>query len=137
MTTPQDETDRFASGLKIRREVVGEARVSSSMKQADSFSYPLQELATAFAWGDVWGRDDIFDRRSRSIATLAMLIALNRMDEFKVHVLGALNNGLSAEEVRELIIHAAVYCGFPAALEATRAAQEVIAANSSLECKPS
>lgn len=119
--------NRFSEGLQIRREVVGEARVNKSLDMADDFSRPLQELTTSFAWGEVWSRSEVLDRRSKSIATLGMLIALGKFEEFKVHLLGAINNGVSVEEVREIIIHSSVYCGFPAALEATRAAQQKLA----------
>ncbi|SCB46797.1 carboxymuconolactone decarboxylase family protein [Rhizobium multihospitium] len=117
----------FENGLKIRREVVGAARVEESLDQADAFSRPLQELTTSFAWGQVWSRDDDLDRRSRSLLTIAMLIALNRPDELKVHMLGGLNNGLTPIELREAVLHAAVYCGFPAALAAMKTAQQVLA----------
>lgn len=117
--------ERFENGLRIRRQVVGDDRVEISLNQADDFSRPIQELTTSFAWGEVWGRDSDLDRRSRSLLTIGMLIALNRSAEFEVHVRGALRNGLTETEVREAIIHSAVYCGFPAALEATRVAQRV------------
>lgn len=120
------DEERFDHGLAVRRAVVGDARVEASLMGADDFSRPLQEIMTRFAWGEIWSEDDAIDRRSRSIMTLGMLVALNRSAELKVHVLGALNNGLTFEEVRALFIHSAVYCGFPAALEATRVAQSVI-----------
>jgi 4-carboxymuconolactone decarboxylase len=116
---------RFDKGLAIRTEVVGRERVERSLMQADDFSRPLQELTTEFAWGDVWGREGL-DRRSRSIATIGLLIGLNRSAELKVHINGGLNNGLTRDELRELIMHASVYAGFPAALEAMRLAQEVL-----------
>lgn len=122
-------SDKFLEeGLKIRREVVGEARVQKSLLEADEFTRPLQELTTSFAWGQVWGRDEHLDRRSRSLLTIGMLIALGRQAELQVHILGGLNNGLTEAEIREAIIHSAVYCGFPAALEATRSAQSAISA---------
>ncbi len=117
----------FEIGLKIRREVVGEARVQESLLEADEFTRPLQELTTSFAWGEVWGRDDL-DRHPRSLLTIGILIALNRQAELQVHIRGGLNNGLTETEIREAIIHSAVYCGFPAALEATRTAQAAISA---------
>jgi 4-carboxymuconolactone decarboxylase len=122
-------TDKFFNeGYQIRREVVGEARVESSLHQADDFSRPIQELVTSFAWGQVWGREEHLDRRSRSLLTIAMLIALNRSAELEVHLQGGLNNGLTDVEIREAVIHSAVYCGFPAALEATKVAQKVLKA---------
>lgn len=117
--------ESFENGLRIRREVVGQDRVEHSLNQADEFSRPLQELTTSFAWGQVWGRENDLDRRSRSLLTIGMLIALNRSAELEVHLRGGLRNGLTEIEVREAIIHSAVYCGFPAALEATRVAQQV------------
>jgi 4-carboxymuconolactone decarboxylase len=115
----------FEGGLQIRREVVGDARVEKSLNQADAFSRPLQEFTTSFAWGQVWGREEYLDRRSRSLLTIGMLIALNRQAELQAHIMGGMNNGLSQIEIREAIIHSAVYCGFPAALEATKSAQIV------------
>jgi 4-carboxymuconolactone decarboxylase len=115
----------FEDGLQIRREVMGDARVEKSLNQADAFSRPIQELTTSFAWGQIWGRDAYLDRRSRSLLTIGMLIALNRQAELRAHILGGVNNGLSQAEIREAIIHSAVYCGFPAALEATKSAQIV------------
>ncbi|NKJ94758.1 4-carboxymuconolactone decarboxylase [Rhizobium leguminosarum bv. viciae] len=117
--------ESFEKGLRIRKEVVGQDRVEQSLNQADEFSRPLQELTTSFAWGQVWGREKQLDRRSRSLLTIGMLIALNRSAELEVHVRGGINNGLTELDVREAIIHSAVYCGFPAALEATRVAQRV------------
>lgn len=122
--------DNFELGLKVRREVVGEDRVEKSLLNADDFTKPLQELTTSFAWGQVWGRDEYLDRRSRSLLTLGMLIALNRQAELQVHIQGAVRNGLTELEIREAIIHSAVYCGFPAALEATRSAQAALSPES-------
>lgn len=117
---------RFRKGLKIRREVVGDARVAASLELPDPFSMPIQEIMTAFAWGEIWARTSALDRRIKSIATISMLIALNRPDELGVHVRGAMNNGVSEEEIREIILHSAVYCGFPAALQATGIAKSII-----------
>lgn len=116
----------FEVGLRIRRAVVGAARVQTSHENADDFTLPLQELVTSFAWGQIWSREDL-DLRSRSLLTIGMLIALNRQDELKVHVLGGLNNGISPTEIREAVMHAAVYCGFPAALAAMKTVQQVLA----------
>lgn len=115
----------FDIGLELRRKVVGEARIESSLNQADGFSRPLQELMTSFAWGQVWSRGEHLDLRARSLLTIGMLIALNRRAELEAHIQAGLNNSLTETEIREAIIHAAVYCGFPAALEATKAAQTV------------
>ena len=96
------------------------------MATADEFSQPLQDLVTEFAWGTVWQREGL-PRRDRSLMTVVMLVALNRPHELRLHLRGALNNGLSREELREALLHAAVYCGMPAAVDAFRAAREVFA----------
>jgi len=123
-----DDSGRFREGLKIRREVVGAARVEASLDRANHFSRPIQEIMTTFAWGEIWARSSALDRRTKSIATISMLIALNRPDELGVHVRGAISNGVSEEEIREIILHSSVYCGFPAALQATGIAQSIIEA---------
>jgi len=120
--------DRLTRGLKVRREVMGAARVASSMPGPDDFAYDLQRLATEMAWAEVWTREGL-DRRSRSISTVSMLLALNRSAELKAHFVGAVNNGLSSDELRELVIHSAIYCGFPAALEGMRVLREAVAEN--------
>ena len=114
----------FEKGLKIRREVLGAQHVDKSMAAADDFSRPLQELVTQYCWGEVWGRPGL-DRRTRSIINLAMLTALNRPHEVKLHVRGALNNGLSKADIMEVLLHAMIYCGVPAAVDSFRVAQEV------------
>jgi 4-carboxymuconolactone decarboxylase len=114
----------FEKGLEVRREVLGDEYVNSSIATADDFTRPLQELITEYCWGTVWSRPGL-DRRTRSFLNLAMIIALNRPNELRLHVRGALNNGVSRDEIREVILQAAVYCGAPAALDATRTAQEV------------
>lgn len=120
--------DRLSRGLQVRREVMGEARVASSMPGREDFAYDLQRLATEMAWAEVWTREGL-DRRSRSISTVSMLLALNRSAELKAHFIGAVNNGLSSDELRELVIHSAIYCGFPAALEGMRILREAVAEN--------
>ncbi|MDR5012549.1 carboxymuconolactone decarboxylase family protein [Agrobacterium fabacearum] len=115
----------YSKGLEIRRDVVGQARVELAIGQADDFTRPLQELTTSFAWGQVWGREHL-DRRTRSLLTIAMLIALGRQAELEVHINGGLNNGLTEIDIQEIIIHSAVYCGFPAALQASSAAKSVL-----------
>lgn len=113
------------AGEVIRREVMGTAHVDKSLGNATDFDMPLQKAAMEHAWGGVWTRDGL-DRKTRSIVTVSMLIALQAHGELAGHVRGALNNGVSAEEVREIIMHAAAYCGYPAALSAMRIAREVI-----------
>jgi 4-carboxymuconolactone decarboxylase len=112
-------------GLATRRAVLGDTYVDSALAKATPFTAPLQELVTRHAWGNTWQRPGI-DLRTRSIVTVSMLVALGRMHELKVHVRGALNNGVTTEELQEIFLHASVYCGFPAAVDAFRTAAEVI-----------
>jgi 4-carboxymuconolactone decarboxylase len=119
-------SERYEAGLAVRRAVLGTAYVDKALAAADSFSQPLQELVTENAWGTVWTREGL-SRRDRSLITVAMLIALNRPHEIKLHLRGALNNGLSREEIRELLLQAGVYCGMPAAVDAFRIARELFA----------
>jgi len=116
--------DSFDAGLKMRMKVLGEAHVKRSLQEVDDFNRDLQQIVTGFAWGQIWTRPGL-SLRERSILNLGMLTALNRPHEFKVHVRGALNNGLSREDIRELLLQTAIYCGFPAAIEAFRLAREV------------
>ncbi|MEN9628176.1 MAG: hypothetical protein RJA10_1403 [Pseudomonadota bacterium] len=116
--------DAFDKGLKTRREVLGAEYVDASIRSADDFNQPMQELVTEFCWNEIWNRPGL-DRKTRSIINLAMLIALNRPHELKLHVRGALNNGLSKDEMREVFLQAAVYCGVPAGIDAFRTAREV------------
>ncbi|AQA18803.1 4-carboxymuconolactone decarboxylase [Halioglobus japonicus] len=113
------------AGEVIRREVMGSTHVDASLGNATELDMPLQEAAMEHVWGGVWTRDGL-DRRTRSIVTVSMLIALQAHGELKGHVRGALNNGVTPEEVREIIMHAAAYCGYPQALSAMRVAREVI-----------
>jgi 4-carboxymuconolactone decarboxylase len=117
--------DLDEKGLATRRAVLGDAYVDGALAKATPFSAPLQELVTRHAWGNTWQREGI-DLRTRSIATVSMLVALGRMHELKIHVRGALNNGVTKEELQEIFLHASVYCGFPAAVDAFRNAAEVI-----------
>ena len=112
-------------GLKIRKQVMGDAFVDAAFAKADDFTLPLQEFITRNAWGTVWCRDGL-DLKSRSFVTLAILTALGRSQEIKGHVRGALNNGATVEEIQEVLLHASVYCGVPLAVDAFRAAQEVV-----------
>jgi 4-carboxymuconolactone decarboxylase len=114
----------FEKGLKIRREVVGDAYVDASLKGADDFSMPMQELVTQYCWGDVWSRPGL-DRKSRSLLNLGMIAALNRPEELAAHVRGALNNGVTKEEIREAFLQVAVYCGMPAGLNCFKVAKQV------------
>lgn len=114
----------FEKGLKTRREVLGADYVDAAIKNADEFSLDMQELVTQYCWGDVWNRPGL-DRRTRSFLNLAMITALNRPHELKLHVRGALNNGLTKNEIKEVFLQTAIYCGVPAAIDAFRSAKEV------------
>ncbi len=114
----------FEKGLKVRREVLGAEYVDASLKSADSFNMPMQELTTQYGWGDIWNRPGL-DRRTRSFLNLAMMTALNRPHELKLHIRGAINNGLTKEEISEVFLQAAIYCGIPAAMDSFRVAKEV------------
>ena len=116
----------FERGLKVRKEVLGDAYVDNAINSADDFSRPFQEYVTAHAWAASWARPGL-EKKTRSMLNLAMLTALNRGHEFRIHVNGALNNGVTKEEIREILIHAAVYCGAPAAMDSFRIAKEVFA----------
>jgi 4-carboxymuconolactone decarboxylase len=114
----------FEKGLKTRREVLGAEYVDASIKNADDFNMPMQELVTQYCWGDVWNRPGL-DRKTRSFLNLAMITALNRPHELKLHVRGAINNGLTKEEIKEVFLQAAIYCGVPAGIDSFRVAKEV------------
>ena len=116
----------FDKGLKVRREVLGAEYVDNALKSADDFTRPIQELVTQMAWGEIWTRPGL-DRRTRSFMNLAMITALNRPHELKLHVRGALNNGLTQAEIMEVFLQTAIYCGMPAALDSFRIAKEVFA----------
>jgi 4-carboxymuconolactone decarboxylase len=114
----------YAQGLQTRRDVLGADYVDAAIAGADDFNRPLQELVTQYCWGDVWNRPGL-DRRTRSLLNLAMLTALNRPHELKLHIKGALNNGVTKDEMREVFLQALVYCGAPAAVDSFRTAREV------------
>jgi 4-carboxymuconolactone decarboxylase len=116
----------YERGLEVRRAVVGKDYVDRSLAEADDFTRPLQELVTRYCWGEVWNRPGL-ERSERSMINLAMIAALNRPHELKLHVRGALNNGLTKEQIREIFLQVAIYCGVPAALDSFRVAKEVFA----------
>lgn len=118
-------SDARKPGVQVRREVMGDAFVDRALGNATEFTQPLQDFVNEHAWGGVWNREGL-DRKTRSLITLAALTALKCPQELKGHVRGALNNGCSVEEVREALLHCAVYAGVPAAIDAFRAAQEVV-----------
>lgn len=114
----------FDKGLKTRREVLGEDYVNTSINNATDFNIDMQELVTQYCWGDVWNRPGL-ERKTRSFLNLAMITALNRPHELKLHVRGAINNGLTKEEIKEVFLQASIYCGVPAAIDSFRVAAEV------------
>jgi 4-carboxymuconolactone decarboxylase len=118
-------SQRFERGLKVRREVLGDAYVEKSLSAANDFNWAAQEMATEKAWADLWSRPGL-DRKSRSILTLGVLAVMNRPQEFKAHVRGALNNGLTVGELQEVLLHLGGYAGFPVGLDAFRLATEVL-----------
>jgi 4-carboxymuconolactone decarboxylase len=118
------DQERYEEGLAIRREVLGDAHVDRSMAKASEFSRPMQELTIEYCWGAIWSRPGL-DRRARSILNLGMLTALGRNHELRVHVRGALNNGVTRDEIREVLMQAAIYVGVPAGMESFRAAEGV------------
>jgi 4-carboxymuconolactone decarboxylase len=116
----------FDKGLKVRREVLGADYVDNALKNADDFTRPIQELVTQMAWGEIWTRPGL-DRRTRSLINLSMITALNRPHELKLHVRGAVTNGVTKAEIMEVFLQTAIYCGMPAALDSFRVAKEVFA----------
>jgi 4-carboxymuconolactone decarboxylase len=116
--------DRFDAGLEVRREVLGEEYVNQSLKSADEFTMDLQQLVTEYCWGEIWTRPGL-SRKTRSMINIAMLTALNRPHELKLHIRGALRNGVTKEEIKEILLQTAIYCGVPAAIDSFRVAREV------------
>jgi 4-carboxymuconolactone decarboxylase len=114
----------FETGMKTRREVLGNAYVDSAIANADDFNMAMQTLVTQYCWGAVWSRPGL-DRRTRSLLNLAMLTALNRPHELRLHIRGALNNGVTKEEIREVFLQTGIYAGIPAAIDSFRVAREV------------
>lgn len=116
----------FQRGLEIRRAVLGAEYVDKSIAAADDFNMPLQRLVTEYCWGAVWGREEL-PKKTRSMLNIAMLCALNRPHELKMHLGGALRNGLTKTEIREILLQVGIYCGIPAAVDAFRVARETFA----------
>ena len=119
-------SQKFDEGLKVRKEVLGDEYVESALKNVDDFNRPLQELVTEYCWGTIWTRDGL-PRKTRSLLNLAMLTALNRPHEVKAHLLGALNNGCTRDEIMETLLQATVYCGAPAGVDSFRTARALFA----------
>ena len=117
------DREMFDKGLAIRRAVLGNEYVDKALASADDFNRPMQELTTQYCWGEIWSRPGL-DRRTRSIINLAMISALNRPHELRAHVKGAINNGLTKEEIREVLLQVAIYCGVPAAVDSFRLARD-------------
>ena len=120
-----DDHARHEQGMKIRREVLGSDHVDRAANTAPEFTAPFQDFITRYAWGEVWSRPGL-SRHARSLVTLGMTIALNREDEFRLHLRAALNNGVTRDEIQELLLHSAIYCGVPAANHAFKVAAEVL-----------
>jgi 4-carboxymuconolactone decarboxylase len=116
--------ERFDAGIEVRKAVLGQDYVDRAINNATEFTRPIQELVTEYCWGEVWTRDGL-DRHTRSLINLAMLTALNRPHEIEAHVRGALNNGVTREQIQEVLLQTAIYCGVPAALDSFRIAQKV------------
>ena len=118
--------EKFKKGLEIRKSVLGPEYVNNSIDNATDFNMPLQQLVTEYCWGDVWARPGL-DKKTRSMLNLAMLTALNRPHELKLHLKGALTNGVTKEEISEILLQTAIYCGVPAAVDSFRTANQVFA----------
>ncbi len=130
----QNNKSLFEDGLKIRREVLGDEYVDRALANADAFSMPIQELVTEYCWGSIWSRPGL-DRKTRSLLNIAMLTALNRPHEVKIHLNGAVNNGCTADEIREVIMQAIIYCGVPAGIDTLNIAREILADQIASEAK--
>jgi len=120
-----DELERYTKGLEVRRAVLGDEYVNRSLTGKSLFTEDFQALITRYAWGEIWSRPGL-PRHTRSLITLAMLIALNRPDEFRLHLRAAANNGVTIDEIKELLLHSAIYCGVPAANSAFHAAEQIL-----------
>jgi 4-carboxymuconolactone decarboxylase len=118
-------SDMYEKGLAMRKAVLGEEYVEKSLAGADDFTRPLQKLVTQYCWGEVWCNPTL-SRRERSLINIAMISSLNRPHELKLHVKGAITNGVSRDEIREVIMQVAIYCGVPAAIDSTRIAKEAL-----------
>jgi 4-carboxymuconolactone decarboxylase len=121
-----DERERYQQGMSVRRAVLGDAHVDRALKNANPLNEEFQELITRYAWGEIWSRPGL-PRKTRSLITLAMMVALNRRDELQLHLRGAIHNGVTREEIKEVLLQTAIYCGVPAANSAFHAAADVFA----------
>lgn len=125
--SPYEQTPKFEDGVTLRRSVLGDAHVERSLARAgeDEFLQPVQQLVTEFGWGAVWARPGL-ELKTRSFLSMVLLAALGKQEELRTHIRGAVNNGASRSEIREVLLHAGVYCGLPVTLESTRIAKEVL-----------
>jgi 4-carboxymuconolactone decarboxylase len=121
-----DETERYDRGMVVRRAVLGDAHVDRTLAKRNEFNTDFQELITRYAWGEIWSRPEL-SRHTRSLLTIAMMVALNRPEEFRLHLRGAFNNGVTQDEIKEVLLHCAIYAGVPAANSAYHMAEEVFA----------
>ena len=121
-----EERERYSNGLEVRRAVLGDAHVDRALTRSNDLNREFQELITRYAWGEIWTRPGL-PRQPRSLITLAMMVALNRPDEFRLHVRAAFNNGVTRDQIKEVLLQSAIYCGVPAANSAFHLAEEVFA----------
>ncbi len=125
-----DDRERYDRGMEVRRAVLGDDHVNRSLQNLDDFNREFQDLITRYAWGEIWARPGL-TRRSRSLIVIATMVALNRPDELRLHLRAAYNNGVTRDEIKEVLLQSAIYCGVPAANSAFHAAEEVFAELSS------
>jgi 4-carboxymuconolactone decarboxylase len=125
MEQKMDNQQRYEKGMKVRREVLGDAHVDRSLQHRNTFNEEFQDLITRYAWGEIWSRPGL-SRQTRSMITVAMMVALNRGEEFRMHVKAALKNGVTKDEIKEVLLQTAIYCGVPAANNAFHIAEEVL-----------
>lgn len=121
-----DERKRYKNGMKVRRAVLGDAHVDRTLAQGNSFNAPFQDLITRYAWGELWTRPGL-PRKTRSLITIGMMVAMNRTEELRLHLRAAVNIGVTRKDIREVLLQAAIYCGVPAANTAFHIAEEVFA----------
>jgi 4-carboxymuconolactone decarboxylase len=125
-TTGRNDEHRYAAGMRVRREVLGDAHVDRAQDRTTAFTADFQDMITRYAWGEIWARPGL-DRRTRSCVTLTALVARGHLEELEMHVRAALRNGLTRDEIKEVLLQAAIYCGVPAANSAFAVAQRALA----------
>ncbi|HEY8553037.1 MAG TPA: 4-carboxymuconolactone decarboxylase [Burkholderiales bacterium] len=130
-----DDRERYEQGMKVRRAVLGDAHVDRTLERRSAFNEEFQDLITRYAWGEIWTRPGL-PRKTRSLLTLVMLVALNRGEELRMHTRGALNNGVTREEIKEALLQAAIYCGVPAANSAFHIVEQTLAEIDAAEKAP-